>query len=245
MTRRRATRWARQSAKGFTLLEVIVASVMVATLMASLYVSLSIAFKASASAYSSVENVRKMDQVMDFIKSDLQSALVPNGIFAGSFVGGAGNNLPGYQVDDVVFYSAQADRQPVAGTGDVRKIEYTCQIPDGSQDPALVRLVNRPDWLAMVVTDPQQEVICRGVSSFLMRYFDGSAWVDAWDSTAQGNVLPVAVEVTVELTNPAGGDKPLYRATRVFALPCGLNINNTATDSATPAATPTPSAGGG
>ena len=83
--------------------------------------------------------------------------------------------------------------------------------------------------------DPAEEVICRGVQSFDLRYFDGVDWQDKWDSAAQGNVLPRAVEVTLELVPAvdANEDEKGPWVCRVFQIPCsslraGLQVETAA-----------------
>jgi hypothetical protein len=46
-----------------------------------------------------------------------------------------------------------------------------------------------------------EELLAPEVTDIQFRYFDGSEWLDQWDSTEQ-NGLPVAVEVTVWLPRP-------------------------------------------
>ncbi|MCE9567228.1 MAG: prepilin-type N-terminal cleavage/methylation domain-containing protein [Planctomycetes bacterium] len=52
-------------------------------------------------------------------------------------------------------------------------------------------------------------LIAEEVSSVTFRYFDGSSWVDSWDTTSSTMPTPpVAVSITLTFTrtNPAGGD---------------------------------------
>ena len=72
-----------------------------------------------------------------------------------------------------------------------------------------------------------------------LRYFDGYQWTTDWDSTQYGDVLPLAVEVTLGITGPADPTQPsgvvaatanrdasaaanvvTYRTTRTFLMPC-------------------------
>jgi len=57
------------------------------------------------------------------------------------------------------------------------------------------------------------------VSAFVLRYFDGTAWQSNWDSASQGNALPTAVEVTIELAGGSGAD--VRRTSHVLLIPCG------------------------
>jgi len=215
--------------RGFTLLEMLVATAMVAILAGSLYASLYIAFKARRNLLTAVDAVRKCNQAVELIKADLQSAVVPKGNLAGIFVGISGGGVLGTGVDSLSFFSAAADVEPSAGIGDIMKIEYDCEPLEGGQ-MALIRYVTT-NLLAPVATEPRQEVICRGVSGFVLRYFDGTTWLDSWDSTVQDNLLPMAVEVTIEFQGGAGGvssdpGNAVQRVCDVILLPCGQDSSD-------------------
>lgn len=208
-------------ARGFTLLEMLAATAMVAVLAGSLYASLHIAFKARASALSSVETVRKCNLCMELIGEDLRSAMVPNGVLAGEFVGSGGADVSGAGADLLSFYAATADVEPAVGTGDVSQIAYTCEMASdtgGGEGLLLVRRVTA-NLLAPRTAEPRQEVLCRGLRALWLRYYDGSAWQDNWDSTTQDNVLPQAVEVMIEWEPPPGAAGRL--TSRVIPIPCG------------------------
>jgi len=100
---------------GFTLLEMLVATVMVAMLAGSLYASLSIAFKAKTSAETAVETVRKLNLTIELIKADLQSAMTPGGTLAGGFTSGSGQDLFNSQGDYLTFCAAAMDVEPGSG----------------------------------------------------------------------------------------------------------------------------------
>jgi hypothetical protein len=98
------------------------------------------------------------------------------------------------------------------------------------QPPSLVRSVTR-NLLAPTLPLPEDEVLVRNVKSFTLRYFDGSAWQDQWDSTSVGDILPPAIEMTIEtyIDDPKPGQPPsLYRVTRVFPLACAKPAADTA-----------------
>ena len=80
--------------KAFTLLEVLVATTMTALLAGSLYATLYTAFRARRSAAEAVGDSRRAELAADFICAELRSAVVPNGILAGTFFGELHNKLP-------------------------------------------------------------------------------------------------------------------------------------------------------
>jgi len=101
----------------------------------------------------------------------------------------------------------------------------------------LVRRVTRNiPPLSITQITPDEEIICRGVSSFTLQYFDGSNWNPTWDSAnVEDNTVPVAVQVTLEL-NPPAGAKPNatpQQFIRVFTLPCSTAATDPAVNSGT------------
>ncbi len=209
-------------AHGFTLLELMLALAIAAVLATSLYAAMQAAYTAKKSAESAVEPPRTAELAMEWLAADFQNALPPTGILAGAFVGSDAQDERGRDADDVVLYTTtESPYNPDLANGDVKMVELLVTVPDNSTDHVLVRRVSR-NLLSQVETTPTDEVLCRGVGGFNVRYYDGTQWVDTWDSTQQGDVLPTAVEVTLELDRPTAANQPprTFRFTRVFPLPC-------------------------
>ena len=68
----------------------------------------------------------------------------------------------------------------------------------------------------------EEQVLCRSVASLNLRYYDGTDWLDEWDSTADANSLPLAVEIDIEIAQHDKHSKELQkrRLVQSFALPC-------------------------
>jgi hypothetical protein len=107
--------------------------------------------------------------------------------------------------------------------------------PGGVAEQVLVRRV-QTNLLSLVQTEPQEEVLCRGVRSLNIRYYDSLlGWQDSWDSTLLDNAIPTAVELVIELDRSRDGIEKVIRFPRVYLLSC----------SAVPAAAATGQAGTG
>jgi len=221
MTRRHAR------VRAFSLLEMLVATALGAVLAASLYASLGIAFKARRSALGAVEPVRKADIAMELLGEDIRSAVVPNGILAGPFVGEDGTDTQGRDSDSIVFYGSAASPELAEGIGDIKKIELGCVPADDGRGQVLVRLITT-NLRAPRTVEPVQEILCRGVYSLNLRYYDGSIWSEYWDSTTADNALPCVIEVTLQLISDrptdANGDGG-YRTSQVFLVPCSVPLS--------------------
>jgi len=205
---------------GFTLLEVLAATAMVAALAGSLFACLHIAFRARRSALSATDAVRRSSLAMQLAQADLHSACVPNGVLAGAFIGQTSRELAGPGGDMLTFYSTVAERPATVGLGEIKKIEYACELEPEARGLNLVRRVTE-NLLSPQTLEPRTEVLCRGVRTFTLHYYDGTDWQESYDSTTQNNVLPKAVEMLIEW-EPAPDQPAAAPLNQVFFLPCSL-----------------------
>jgi hypothetical protein len=189
---------------------------MVAILSMSLYASLRVAFKARSSAEAAVEPARAVDVAMGILRDDIENAMVPNGVLAGNFTGTDTRDDRNLDADDLVFYSTADSPQHAVANGEIKNIELTVVTPSNSDDHVLIRRVTR-NLLSQVQANPDEEIICRHVLGFNLRYYDGSQWNDSWDSTQEDNTLPAAIEVTLTMPGATAQDVP-RRYVRIFPL---------------------------
>ena len=177
------------------------ATALIAILSVSLYASLSTAFRARTSAMAATSQVRKTDLAMDLLAADIRSAVIPNGTLAGTFEGDDSRDARGRDSDTVTFYCTTPSPEPKEGIGDIKQVQFTCEPAADGKSQVLLRLTTT-NLLAPTPVQPQREVLCRGVNAFNLRYYDGTAWQDSWDSTTLSNTLPYVIEVTIELVEP-------------------------------------------
>lgn len=234
---------------GFTLLEVIVAMAVVAMIAAALFASLTVAFRARQSAERGLAHIRQARVTMDLLGKDLQGALPPTGILAGAFI--AQPDATGQEMDSLEFFSVAPPGPAIEGAGDVQRVLLSVMTPEElaepitepdtldarEQGPSLKPLtdINSPQYLlvrsvtrrllAPVTPQPSRQVIARHVRAFVVRFYDGTQWLDTWDSTTLDNTLPLAVEITLTIDTPTGNgataaqDKP-YTLVRIYPLAC-------------------------
>jgi type II secretion system protein J len=213
--------------RGFTLLELLVAMTMMTVIAASLYTSMSIGFKARESAERVVEKGRAAEIAVEAIKGMLMSAMVPNGVLAGSFTGEDGENDGGYQGDILTFYTADYNPKEDELACDIEKVVLMMSLREDTKERVIARKVTT-NLLSPTTIDPDEEILCGNVRSMNLQYYDGSDWVDEWVSSENDNALPEAVKITVALedTDTSGTDgnnddeEDLYTYTETIVLPC-------------------------
>jgi len=213
--------------RGFTLLELLIAMTMMSIIAASLYTSMSIGFRARESAEKVVEKGRSAEIAIELIKGMLTSSLVPNGILAGEFKGEDEQDEYGYDADILSFYTADYNPGEDEPASDIEKIELEMSTREETKERVIIRKVTT-NLLSPKTLYPDEEVLCGGVRSLNLRYYNGSDWVNEWDSSDNDNALPEAVEITIELeeTDSAANEnndedeEDLYKFTETIILPC-------------------------
>jgi len=219
-----AHRSAKQEA--FTLIELLVAMTLMVAVASCLYSALYTGFKARRSAMSAVEPTSLAINAIELLKQDINGVLPPSGVLAGAFLGIDSVGANGVDCDSLEFYTTHIyadDDNPAGGLG---KIELALE-EDTDDDRENYRLVRRvtSNLLSPRAIEPQEQVLCRNVTSLNLLYFDGESWVGEWDSTADANSLPLAVQIDIQVANntinPASAPQE-RRLVQSFAIPCGV-----------------------
>ena len=202
---------------GFTLLEMLVALGLMGILATVLGVSLRTGFKARATAEAALGPARAAAIALEILRREIASALPPTGILAGAFYGEDSPTSAGDRDADFVEFYALSESGGRAAPG-IRKIVFALAASPEGEGDVLVRR-ETANLLAPTVSEPTEEILCREVLSLNLRYYDGSAWQDSWDSGARGNVLPLLVEARIVVRGLYGVGE--YSMVRAFPLPCG------------------------
>ncbi|HNS31488.1 MAG TPA: type II secretion system protein GspJ [bacterium] len=200
---------------GFTLLEMIAAMAMIAVVAGSLYAAMHMSFFAKKQSEAILAPLRAADALFESMSRDLQCSLPPRGILAGPFLG---------QADSMSFFTRMINTRDAAPG--IAGVEYlVLQDQEREFETFLARNV-RINLLSLEEEEPFEERLAYGVSSMEIRYFDGSAWLDSWDSTTMGDILPAAVDVSVEIdVKVQGKDDEPFSFRRVFLLACHAPVS--------------------
>ncbi len=246
----------RRTITGFTLLELLVASMIFAMLFLVLHSLLSGALGLRNKAYKNAETGMPREQIAQVLRRDLQNMVAPSGILAGAIVGTATKEKDNEQ-DSVDFYSTNGAISEGEPWADIQEVTYSLEDPSDGRDPQdgmdFVRKVKRD----LLSTEDEEEddlspwIMMRGVKSLTLSYWDGETWQEAWDSTAQENANPKAVSLSVEFVNASADEKaegPLEVMCEIAQQPrptpsgsaSGSASSPTPTPSPTPKPTPTP-----
>ena len=212
--------------RAFSLLELLLAMSMVAMLALTMYQAMRVTMGARRSAFAAVDSTRAGVIAADLVRQDLESVPPPRGILAHEFVGLHMPGDAGADADGIEFSSIGRDSDELGNpfAEGLRRVEFSLRTD--LQPRALVRRVTRN---LLATTEPlvEEEILCRNVRSFSLRYYDGLTWQESWDSTTVDNNLPTAVAITIEVVDPRNPDPnaPGRSITRIVPLACGQPLD--------------------
>lgn len=218
--------------KAFTLLELLVAMTLMVVTAACLYTALYTGFRAKKSAQLAVEPTSLAINAIELIKQDTYGVLPLGGTLAGSFLGTNARDTKGMDTDSLEFYTTHIYSDSSNLVGGLGKIELLLEEDDDEdlgknrEGYRLMRKITT-NLLSPKTTEPEEQVLCRNVKSLNMRYYDEeSGWLDEWDSTADANSLPVAMEIDIQVLYDGTGinnskESQTRRLMQSFKIPCG------------------------
>lgn len=207
------TAWPRspgRSAPGFTLIEVLFATLAFAIVLAAVnavfYGSMRLRERADE---KQKENLPRL-QALELLKRDLRAAFYSEGFRADRFWCEPSRGL-GVLADQIQFFTKSGTTDPSAPWPNAQQIEYyLAPANDPFENPnrlELVRAVNR-NLLVSTYQPPVEQRLVSGVGAFQLSFFDGETWTTSWDSELQDPALPKAVQIYLEFA-PTNQSNPL------------------------------------
>jgi len=218
---------------GFTLVEILLASVVAVMILTAIYEVFQQATRLRDGAVARLRDTQLRTRTATIIRNDLRNALVSGGIFASLVEGDSSNTdglnseLPGY----LKFTTTTGKDEDNALYGDVQEVEYYVVKSSGTSITSgttgagsLVRAVTR-DLLQNDQPLTQEQEILPDVTSLQVSFFDGSDWQTSWNyntadsgadsgatstsgSSGQVETLPEAIKVDVELAPATATEAP-------------------------------------
>ena len=207
-----------QSEKAFTLLELLVAMSIMAVITAALYSTLHLAFRAKDSVDRLISPIAAANAVFDVIRSDLACAVDPSMNLSGPFVG---EEAAISDNSSISFYTSNYMSEDDEIACDIYQVEYALEKYDQWEGYALVKN-SSTNLLSQSEVVSQTEVLCRGVYSLDIEYYDGVSWTTSWDSENMTyTLLPPLVKITMEMLAKSDDsrEQETVRVIREFLVP--------------------------
>ncbi len=195
------------SRRGFTLVEILIASIAAVIVLAAIYGVFVRAIKMRDNATTRIHDSRLRTRVANTLRNDLRNALISgsNGVFAVVLEAGrdgSKSRFPGY----LRFTTTTGKDSTEEMFGDVQQVEYYIAndtTGSGSRDAGtLVRAVNR-DLLSTVEGTTREDPLLGGVAAIDVSFFDGQNWQQTWQYASDNQTLPQAIRVAIQQIAPS------------------------------------------
>lgn len=197
--------------KAFTLIEMILAIGIAALALLCASAVLFTTLRLRDATTRMVDSALPLEQALTYLRRDLQCCVTPtNGtskVLSGSFR--AGNAIVSAGLSEPVtveMFTATGALTQNAPWADIQRVTYGLKnSTDTSGRRDLYRSVMR-NLLSTSTPEVEEQLMLPGVESLKVSCFDGSQWLEVWDTTDYSSVntnLPLAVRVQIQM---AGGN---------------------------------------
>jgi len=212
--------------RGFTLLEVLIATAVFAIVLAAMNTVFFGAMRLRNTTTESIEASLPVQQALAIIKRDLSNLVVPGGVLSGSFqTTSITNGLTGHWSPN--FYTATALIDPSSPWAEVQRVTYGLVISTNRNAVGrdLVRATTRNLLPVLVEDPPVQQRLLGEVQDLRLSYYDGAQWRDSWDSTSadlgtgRTNTLPQAIKIQIQRSQPASARGAALAGTLELVVP--------------------------
>lgn len=182
-----------RSKKGFTLLEVLIALVLLVILSGALYGTYFSLMRGRDMAVEKMENRRELSVTLDQLRRELSASFYS-----------AQNKRSHFVVEDRDYFGKPASKLDFTAiasprSDNLRASDQVQVIYRGAENEKKLSLVRQEKDLFMA-TEPLPYPQMMELEGFLVECYDGGKWVRTWDTAASlNNRLPTAVRVTLSV----------------------------------------------
>jgi prepilin-type N-terminal cleavage/methylation domain-containing protein len=200
----------RRSARGFTLLELLIATVVAAFILIVISGTYFGALRLHNSTQLRVDEDLVLQRTLSLVQRDLEGVMVPAsatatppvGTFSGQFQD-TPTDSPTQEFSDTRvspdLYTTSGGVNGWNPFSEVQVVAYfLAPATDGTNTKNLVRAVTR-NLLPVVQPTTDEQILITGVANAEFDYYDGTEWTTTWDSTAT-STLPSAIRFSLALS---------------------------------------------
>ena len=205
----RSIKFAPAATRGFTLLEVLLALIILATVMVVIHSVFYSAIQLRNKAAQAFQDAIPLQHTLATIKRDVANLTVPGGTLTGtlqtSLTTGSTTSTAHYgEQCGPSFYTASGTLDDNSPWSEMRKVTYyLTPSTNGGAGLDLIRSVTR-NLLPVATEEYTDQRLMGGVNYLEFQFYNGSQWVDTWDSTTSttttsSNSLPAGIRVQLTL----------------------------------------------
>jgi prepilin-type N-terminal cleavage/methylation domain-containing protein len=207
-----------QPESGFTLLELLIATVVAAFVLIVINGTYFGALRLHNSTQLKIDNDLVLDRTLELVKRDVDGLMLPAGANATPPTGTFSGQFQDTPTDSPTqefsaervspdFYTTTGEVNGWNPFSEVQVVTYYLSpATDGSNTKNLVRAVTR-NLLPLTTPTTDEQILMTGVANVEFDYYDGTQWDTTWDSTVTSTV-PYAVRFSLTLAANGTGPAP-------------------------------------
>jgi type II secretion system protein J len=209
MTRRRPTLAGARRSRGFTLLELLIATAVGAVVLIVIQTTFFGALRLHNTTHARIDEDAIVQRTLGIIRRDLAGIMLPGGTLSGqlqtsNFSSLSSGNYGDRVTPDIFTNSGRIDGwNPFS---EVQMVAYYLSPSTTGNGKDLVRVVTR-NLLPVQDVQAEQQVLMSAVETASMMFYDGSGWIDMWDSETS-STLPTALRMTITRGAAAANQTP-------------------------------------
>jgi type II secretion system protein J len=191
-----ATTYRTRRYQGFTLIEVLIAVVIFSVVLAAINTTFYTAMRLRNKMTKRLESAMPLAHALSIMKRDLTCIMVPSNAMACYFVGSTEGNS---QLSRLEFYTASAALDSKYSWGDVQKVAYYLgqpELPTSTNRFDFYRAITR-NLLPITTEEYVETALIHGVDAVEFQFYDGTQWLQSWDSTTQDTPLPQFIRIAL------------------------------------------------
>lgn len=196
-----------ESQRGFTLLEVLVASAIGAVVIFALYLSFSSVLSGRSSIDAQAGRSRELARFVDAFTNEVQSAYLSGSnkatFFRGELASGA---LPSGKLE----FTALLYPAPGQASSDLTAIRYSVAENESAR-ASLYKEVWNPYGTGR---EPDKIEVIEDIKGFDLSFYNGKSWAAAWDGKLERKT-PEAIRATIKIMD-MGAEKEVRTLVRTF-----------------------------
>lgn len=197
-----------RSNRGFTLLELLIATAVGATVLLVINATFFTALRLYNGTHDSLDRDRMLERTLAIVRRDISGIMVPGGVLSGQLqTTNFSSTVQQTEGDRITpdFYTSTGRVDGWTPFADVQMVAYyLAPSTDGGISRSLVRAVSR-NLLPTQTETPDEQVLMTGVADATVMFYDGSGWTEEWDSSVT-STLPTAIKFSLVLAKRSPAD---------------------------------------
>ena len=188
-----------QPQSGFTLLELLIATAVGAVVLIVIQTTFFGALRLHNTTHERIDADLVLHRTLSIVRRDFSGLMMPGGTLAGQLQTSNFSSLNEGSYGERVTPDLFTNSGKIDGWNpfsDVQMVAYYLAAASGdAAGKDLVRVVTR-NLLPVQDSVPESQILLHGVDAVTTSFYDGSGWIDTWDST-ETSTLPRALKMSI------------------------------------------------